>query len=476
MRGARRVFIVLSIAVIAAPIGLFAQEAKSSTTLKSSPGTAKEPVQSGDLNRDTAFSLLSEAYNSSRDLPSEERIPLLSEVCDISASMKHSASPGTAGFRSARVRASRGKPAADLTKKQNNKLRDWAEELFQLGNEFPSDSQLRSQAEISAARCMVSIDPKRAMELLDSLETGPATNGRYSPWGVVSALFIRLYDTEGAAAFPDIRREALSLGDRGMYPDFAILNLLQKVHDRPDVTRQFFADAIDYFRRSATNQPKVYGLMSLLASDQIRKQLRPWQVQDAAAQVVASVKDYLHSQSDQQSDGRPVDSNIRLLLQFVTSSMEKFAPETAAQLPNPATLSFAEGGYFLSVTANARRKMPQDPLPDDSMVTLQKEFEKSRTAMMKLAEDGVHEGPEMQQTIDRTVGLGVEWVERRVQGYAPEYRAYAMMLSTPELEGAVRLGAHINPAATLVSIRQIQDDELRTRLLLAVAETVEYMR
>ncbi len=478
--------VALSIAIIAAAVGLNAQQPKPGPSQKSphlssqkankSIPSAKQVDQPNVLNRDTTFGLLTEAYNSSRDLTSEQRIPLLSEICDIAASINFGRSHLAGAFHNARVRQKKATkvPAADLTTKQSDRLRDWTEELFQLGNEFPEGSQLRSEAEISAARSMVSIDPKRAMELLDSLDTGSTANARDSRWTVVSALFNRMYDTEGASAFPGIRREALSLGDRGAYPYIAVLNLFNHVYDHPDVTRRFFADAIDYFRRSGKSRAQVYGVMSLLASDEIRKQLQPWQVQDAAVQVVATVKDYVGAQSENQLDSDSSDSNLSAILWFVELTMKRFAPEVAAQLPDPATFP-AGNGYFLSV-AKRERKTPVAPVADDSLKSLKKAFEASRTTMMKMGENEIHEGPEMQQTIDRTMALGAEWVERTVQGYAPEDHAYAMVVCTPELAGVARLGAHMNPAATLAAVREIQDDELKTKLLLSVARTIEYMQ
>ncbi len=470
MCGLRGQVVVLSVA-IAFSVSLGAQQHKSSPANKhrSAPITDSEsPV---DLNRDTTFTLLLEAYNSSRDLPSEQRIPLLSEICEVSASL-NSSRPRSLS-RGDRIQKDNPRKSADLTKKQRDKLRDWAEELFQLGSEFPSGSQLRAQAQVAAARSIVSADPKRAMELLDSVDAGPATNGPDSRWSVASALFTRLYDAHGAAAFPEIRREALSLGDRGAYPYFAISSLLNQVHGNTEITRQFFADAVDYFRRSNTSRAQVFGLMTMLDSDQVRNQLQPWQVQDAASQVVGQVKDYVRMQTELQPNSEAVDPNIRAFLQFLKSSMKRFAPEIAAQLPDSADFPSNAGSRLLSV--NARRKTPQAPAPDDSMKALQKEFAKSRTTMMKLGEDEIHEGSEMQQIIDRTVTLGTELAERTVLSYAPEDHAYAMLISTAELSGVARLGAHINPAATLAAIRQIQNDEIKTKLLLSVARTIRYL-
>lgn len=214
-------------------------------------------------------------------------------------------------------------------------------------------------------------------------------------------------------------------------------------------------------------------MVSLLSSDQIRKQVEDWQTQDAATQLVSQVKEYIRAQSESQVD-EPV--GVRGLLMLVKNSLKRFAPDAVASLPDPANVGFKGSPYFMSVNANARRKTPKPAVPDESMQQLKTAFEASRTAMMKLSEDDVHEGPQMQQIIGRTVELGAELAERTIQSYAPEDHAYAVLVSSPELSGVARLGAHINPAATLGAIRRVRDDELKTRLLLSVARTIEYLR
>ncbi|MDT8069033.1 MAG: hypothetical protein ROO76_12790 [Terriglobia bacterium] len=453
------------------------QETKTAPTQKKSPAATKttKSADTGDLNRDTTFSLLREAYNISRDLTSEQRIPLLVQICQISASMNSKTAEPRLVVRAAgghmQTRTERTVPR-DLTRKQRDKLRDWSEELFQLGDEFPSGSQLRLQAETAAARAMISVNPKRAVELLDAIDTTPDRGGWDPRLSVVSALFNELYAREGAAAIPDIRREALSLGDRGVYPYYAVLNLLNQVHDNRDVVRQFFADSVDYLRRGPASRQEIFGMVSLLSSDQIRKQVEDWQTQDAATQLVSQVKEYMHAQSESQGDE---SVGVRGLLMVVKNSLKRFAPDAVASLPDPANLGFNGSPYFMSVNANTRRKIPEPSVPDESMQQLKAAFEASRTAMMKLNENDIHEGPQMQQTIGRTVELGAELAQQTIQSYAPEDHAYAMLVSSSELSGVARLGAHINPAATLAAIRGVQDDELKTRLLLAVARTIEYL-
>ena len=63
---------------IAGSIGLWPQQNESSPSKKTLPA----PVNESD-NRETSiatFSLLREAYNTSRHLPTEQRIPLMSEL------------------------------------------------------------------------------------------------------------------------------------------------------------------------------------------------------------------------------------------------------------------------------------------------------------------------------------------------------------------------------------------------------------
>jgi hypothetical protein len=476
MRGAQRKTIAVLIAIISTASALGGQQPKTAP-VKKKPAVATKATKfydPGSLNRDTTFSLLREAYNTSLDLTSEQRIPLLAQLCQISASMN-----SRSGEARLIVRAKDGRMKTrpehidepDLTKQQSAELRDWSEELFQLGDEFPSDSQLRLQAQTSATRAMVFVDPERAMQMLESIQSTPRQYGWDPRTTVVSALFNELYARQGNAAIPTIRREALSLGDQGSYPYMAVSILLNQTHDNRDLDRQFFADAADYFRRSPATRQSIFGMLNLLSSDQIRKQLEDWQTSEAVTEIVSQVKAYVHGESEQND----APGGVRGLLMMVRNSLKQFAPDAVDSLPDTADPGFNAGAYFTSVNASALRKISQ-PVPDESTRELKAAFEASRTAMMKLNESDIHEGPQVQQAISRTVELGAELAEQTIESYAAEDHAYAVLISSMELGGVARLGAHINPAVTLAAVRSVPDEELRTRLLLAMAGTVEYLR
>src|SRR5262245_56294040 len=138
MRGAWGSRVVVSIAITGACFDLSAQQVKASPSHLSLSNPAAVSENSDDLKRDTTFSLVKEAYATSRDLPSEQRIPLLSEICEVAASITSSRSWMESRAVRARHADSKQSSGVELTTKQVNHLRDWTEELFQLGDVFPS--------------------------------------------------------------------------------------------------------------------------------------------------------------------------------------------------------------------------------------------------------------------------------------------------------------------------------------------------
>lgn len=484
MWGPRQKIVLAPVLITVLAVGLVAQSpsqsppvprpALSKTTKKKSQKT------SADLGRDTTFALLQEAYGASSDLSSQKRIPLLGDVCQIASSMNSMARQMVfaydrgSGNRTSANRTTRIRPShnAELTKKQRQQVKDWSEELFRLGQEFPSGSSDRSTAETMATRCMVPIDTDRAMEMLEAMDPTPG-NQLWNPrLSVVSALFNELYARDGLRAVPDLRREALALGDNGSYPFQAVLNLLNQLSGHPEIVRQFFADAVTYYARNAPDRPQTYGMLGLVSSKEIRHQLDDWQVQNAVQEIVSRMQELARDTQNLVAGGEEPDRPALIMMRQVKASLKRFAPDYAALIPDPARLSPNGAAYFLPANSPGR-KLPQPPAPDDALKSLRAAFEANRTSLMKMGENEIHDGPEMQQTIERTVDLGARMVQRTVQTYAPEDHAFAMQTSSRELSGVIRLGSHINPAATLAAIRQVQDSELQTRLLLVAARTIE---
>lgn len=455
----------------------FAVSAGAQTTASApkKPVTKPKPARqtSEQLERDLSFNLLEEAYSSSRDLPSELRIPLLADICQ-HAMMINSRSRGAFFLRQQSgsgkvtpVRVPDSAPA--LKKKQKNKLKDWAEELFSLGNEFPEGSRERELAVISATRSLIETDLDRAMEIFASSES--EDDGFENRAGIDVQLFQALYRAKGAAALPELRAKAIELGDHGRYPFEAVNTILHQVKGQPELVRQFFSDALGYFHRSDIPIQRSFAFMGLVAAKEIRDQLESWQVRDAAQELADKATAYVRAQRQLKSMGSATDPGGPMVVKAIKNSVKSFAPEIGVAIP--------DAPEFVSSMQRAQPtgpSQPKAPLPDESLKTLHDAFEKSRTQVMVMNEDDVHDGPELRDTLDRAITLGADYVLRTVRAYDPQDHHYAMQVTINPLMDTIQVGTHVNPAATLAAIRRVQDSELRARLLIGVAGSIQYMR
>jgi hypothetical protein len=357
----------------------------------------------------------------------------------------------------------------ELTKKQKATLKDWAEELYLLGNEFPAGATERKTAQISATRAMIEIDLDRAMEMFDGFQ--PDSDQLFdSRSGIEFQLFDALYRKNGVKAIPDIRKMTIELGDQGSYPFGSVANLLQQVNGHPEIVRQLFSDAITYYRRGSYPLQQAFPILGMLGSKSVRSQLELWQVQDAAQELATQAKRYVQSQRDLQSLGATTAPGGPMMVKSIRTALKQYAPEIASTIPDAP--AFVPSTRY---PASLAQKAPQAPVPDESLKTLRESFEANRTAVMTMNEDEVHDGPEMRQTIDRAVSQGAEVVLRTVQGYDAKDHNYAVNVTIGPLVDTVQVGTRVNPAATLAAIRRIQDSELKTRLLIVVAGAIESM-
>ena len=441
---------------------------------KSTPKQKARRQTSQQLERDLSFNLLEEAYSTSRDLPSVLRIPLLAEICQHALMIN---SRGRAGFFVARasgrgtvrtLHAASG-PAAELDKKQKNNFKDWAEELYSLGNEFPAGSRERESAIVSATRSLIEADLDRAMEVFASSET--ENEGAFeSHSGVDIQLFEALYRSKGVAAVPDLRAKAIELGDHGRYPFEAVNTILHRMNGPPEPVRQFFSDAFSYFQRSDMPIQRCFSFMGLVGSKEIRSQLESWQVRAAAQALADKITAYVQAQRQLKSLGSATDPGGPMVVKALKNAVKSFAPEIAATIPDPPA-------FVASVHREqaAGPSQPIAPVPDEALKTLHDAFEKNRTQVMVMNEDEVHDGPEMRETIDRAISIGADYVLRTVRAYEPQDHRYAMQITISPLMDTIQVGTRVNPAATLSSIRRVQDSELRARLLIGVAGSIQYM-
>jgi hypothetical protein len=426
------------------------------------------------LERDLSFNLLEEAYSTSRDLPPELRIPLLAEICQHALMIN---SRGRAVFFIARpsgrstvrtVHAASG-PAAELNTRQKEKFKAWAEELYALGNEFPAGSREREVAVDSATRSLIETDLDRAMEVFTSSES--ENQGAFESYsGVDTQLFEALYRSKGIAALPDLRAKAIELGDHGRYPFEAVNTILHRINGRPQLVRQFFSDALGYFQRSDIPIQRCLPFMGLIGSKEIRDRLESWQVRDAAQALADKITAYVQAQRQLKGLGSATDPGGPMVVKALKSAVKNFAPEVAATIPDPP--AFVAPVHREQAASPSQ---PKAPVPDEALKALHDAFEKNRTQVMVMNEDEIHDGPEMRETIDRAISLGADCVLRTVRAYEPQDHHYAMQMTISPLMDTIQVGTRINPVATLTAIRRVQDSELRARLLIGVAGSIQYM-
>ncbi len=439
------------------------KQAPPVTVKKKSSSSAEVP----DLKRDIVFNLLEEAYATSGDLQPDRRIRVLSRICQTASELTQR-SPGMllVGSAEIRGRVDNRRVGVALTKKQLQLLKDWSNELFRLGTDFPADSRERHEAAFGAMRSMAAVDVERAFEMLQSTDTGSGV----AAGGSTVLIFNAYYQKKGLKAIPEIQQQASQLGDRGSYPYEAVATLLTGMKGHPEIVRQFFNDAMTYYRRGTNTVHESYGMLRLLTAKQIRTQLEGWQVQAAAQLLADQMTAYVQNQRDLQLQGKPTAPGGQFVVRSVKSGLKQFAPEIAATIPDAPTFipsSFPTG---------PQTSRPHPAPPDETLTTLRATFEERRAAVMELNENEIHEGPQMQQTIDSAVDLGAEVTMRMLATYPPQDHNYAMRMASASITDVVQVGTRVNPAATLGAIRRIQDDELKAELLITVASTLQFLR
>ena len=350
-----------------------------------------------------------------------------------------------------------------LSSDQRKQLKAWIEDLYAIGDEFPRGAREHMDAQFAATRAMVPVDSKRALEMLDAADVFTNPDNQWNMRDVVSiTLFQSLYRKEGLKAIPLLRRKALQFGEQEDYPFHGVASLLREIKGHPEIVQQFFNDAITAYRRTSQPIRKTMGMVSLLSSREIRSQLAPWQVQDAAEELADQMRQAV---SHPDPTGR---LPMRAYVVAVKSALNQIAPELSKSIPDLPSSYLAPDR---STSPNQAQSAPEDA----STRELRKNFEDSRTAIMELNENDVHDGQQVTQPIDRSIRLGSSLVER-LKGGDEKQNESAVQDARRALRQAVQVGVHVNAPVTLASVRQIQDSATQAEMLIAVAQTLRQLR
>ncbi len=167
------------------------------TNLLSAQESKPQSTESGTISLagadTTILKLLQQSHDSDQQLPVWDRATLLSRQTEM---------------------VSRLRP--DLG-------RDWANELFTLSSQTKREDQ-RSFMQNHAMGMLITIDPDRALELLNSMkiEGPPAWAPSPPEMQLVQQVFMVLSSRDGVSALPLLQQEAERLGAQGHYPYAAL--------------------------------------------------------------------------------------------------------------------------------------------------------------------------------------------------------------------------------------------------------------
>lgn len=430
----------------------------SSKKLPKKDATQKTAASSQDQRREIIFKILDEAHSAARELPTEQRVPILKEICGLgfaySARFPDGLKPteGTISVRS-----------WPLGPERSKWLRSLAEELYQVSDELPQSSNAKLDAQVAATRAMVPVDDKRALEMLDKLEGADAQHTEQQRNYLASDVFTGILQQRGQSVIPDLRARAQTMGENGQYPYEAMAQVLTQVRNR-ELAQAIFEDALASYQHGSDPLMSMFEMLSMLRNDQVRQKLEPSQVREAAQGITTQLKKEIARERRALQDGKPGTPGLSVLAEGIRDGLKEVDPDLAASIPSvpaanvePARQSVGDGA-------------PAPPVTNPEVKKLRSNFENTSTRLMEMSENEIHGGIELRQVIEKGIDQGTELLHASVQD-ANDHVA-ALDYAVGPVADFVQLGARINAAITLECVRKIQDSEIRARMLLAMTETL----
>ncbi len=147
--------------------------------------------------------------------------------------------------------------AAAASKLQPPLTKLWSEEAFQVASKLPLNDENRQVYQANAAVELVTVDPKRAFEVLAMIDPPePTQEGQSKPMDMrtyaAENVFPEIWKTDGVPALDHIRAQAEHIGETGEYPYRAIGKILPDVGKRSQPKAEtLFTEALSYYTKSA---------------------------------------------------------------------------------------------------------------------------------------------------------------------------------------------------------------------------------
>lgn len=325
--------------------------------------------------------------------------------------------------------------------------KQWAEELFRLGQQLPDGgpeaSRARDAVIATAAARLAIYDADEALELLDSLPVEPQTDRADARTMAARLVFSGYMQHHGAAAAQTLLAHGRRWSEEGSFPYSASATVMAKLRPNEDTAEDFFRQVLAIFAKGREGLYGVSDFASLLQ-------------QSAAMEAI-----YEDTADDA---GRAVVGQLRKLTENASAPLMVEQKRLVSEALNDVRIS-APKAY-----AEARKTAPELLAVHAEPVTVQMEVPKVDTdlqsAFHELA-DAMREkrGPE---AVRGVIAQGLQVVNSK-------YRAGACaQCSSPDAQSwaLVSLAAYAAPSTIATQLNGIEDPFWRAYFLAIAAQQV----
>lgn len=425
--------IALALGVAILGVSLLGQEAKGESIVIQRKSRSSTQMQGSALMEKA----LVESYSLAKELQPEQRITHLMAL------------------------ASSAAEAPSL----NTKLGEWMEELYRIAGELPSGDALRSRGQSAAVANMATVNPKRALQMFDSLEAPAKADTDSRPWAARVA-FTKILEQQGIKAVPTLRQRARKLGETGSYPYSAMVPVIARLKDQPEKAQHIFGDALASFRRRKDPISSDMNFVSFLRGVHSMDVIPDWLLHEAAEELANHL---VHAaESDPEPDPANGFDRTQSFFRSGMSLLQRIDPEMAANLKaQEPTLarrrSFGNSGGRDSESSPFRN--------DPEFAKLRARSEEVMTQMMSMGEEGKENSEEMRNVVAQAVSEGVQQTRRAVELSPGD--EHDIKRNPPMLFGLVRTASRLSPEFTFQEIHTIEDSELKAYVLIEFANAVQ---
>jgi hypothetical protein len=172
--------------------------------------------------------------------------------------------------------------------------KQWAEELFRLGQQLPGEGQEASRARdevvATAAARLATYDADEALQLLDSLPAEPQTDRADARTMAARLVFSGYVQHHGAAAAQTLLAHSRRWSEQGSFPYSASATVVARLRPNEDAAEDFFRQVLTIFLKGREGLYGVSDFASLLQQSAAMEAIYEETADDAGRAVVGQLR------------------------------------------------------------------------------------------------------------------------------------------------------------------------------------------